>query len=250
MRIATWNLNTWQARKQGITNADSWVWAEENLNADLLILTEASIPPSMQSSEEWDCVFRPGGIPFRSGWGTVIAGKNLELRHVTHIESEEEFVIDQKYPGSLTAADAFLKGAYFATVIGIYLPFRKDSNKKFIGSPAEDLEVLRDDALRIYRSRCENLIIAGDFNHEYRRVPSSLKRMTKRKHALINPCISSKLVTFRQEWSPHREFLLDYIFLSRKLGKKLVSFEGGLKAFPDALDFSDHAPLVIEIADH
>ena len=249
MRIATWNLNTWQARKHGITNADSWVWAEENLNADLLILTEASIPPSMQSSEEWNYVFRPGGIPFRSGWGTVIAGKNLELRRINHIELEEEFVIDQKYPGSLTAADAFLKGAYFATVIGIYLPFRKDRNKNFIGSPAQDLEELRDDALRIYRSRRENLIIAGDFNHEHRGVPSSLKRITKRKHALINSYSSSNLVTFRQEWPPHREFLLDYIFLSRNLGKKVVSFEGGLEAFPGALEFSDHAPLVVELTD-
>jgi hypothetical protein len=35
MRIATWNLNTWINRKNGIDNSTLWNWADDNLAADL-----------------------------------------------------------------------------------------------------------------------------------------------------------------------------------------------------------------------
>ena len=45
MRIATWNLNTWVNRKNEIDNFTSWHWADDNLAADLVTLTEAATPP-------------------------------------------------------------------------------------------------------------------------------------------------------------------------------------------------------------
>jgi exonuclease III len=100
MRIATWNLNTWINRKEGISNDQLWHWAEDNLGADIVIFTEAATPPPASIAQHgWTAVHRRGGIPNRSGWGTVIAARNMRIEHVTHVGKNNKYEMDTFFHG-------------------------------------------------------------------------------------------------------------------------------------------------------
>ncbi len=72
----------------------------------------------------------------------------MRVEHLTHV-GKKKYEIDAKFPGSLTAADVWVNDEYFACVVGMYLPYRKDANKDFIGHPTADLVDLKK-TLRIF----------------------------------------------------------------------------------------------------
>lgn len=247
LRVATWNLNTWINRRGGRSTDDCWRWADENLKADLLVLTEAPTKPPTYSGERWSFAVRPGGFPRRGNWGTLIAGDKVDVRHLTHIGDDRDIELDTLFPGSLTAAETYVNGRYFATVVGLYLPYRKNGNREFIGHPSKDLVELRSDLEAIGRHMDTPLIVAGDLNTEYTVLPRSLRRITRRKHRLVDPFAGLQLTTFRQDWPPHREFRMDYTYVSRSLAQRITRVAGGFRDFPDAAEWSDHAPVLVEI---
>jgi exonuclease III len=243
MRIATWNLNTWINRKNGIDNSTLWNWADDNLAADLVIFTEAATPPPPAvRAQGWNVVHRPGGFPNRSSWGTLIAGRNLRVEHLTHV-GKKKYELDTKFPGSLTAADVWVDDEYFACVVGMYLPYRKDANKDFIGHPTSDLAELKDDFKNLLGHCDGRLIVAGDLNDiHYRQIPKPLNKL-----GLVDPFKNYDHVTFRQDWDQEGIFLMDYIYVASELADCITSFSGGIDDFPDSLNVSDHAPLLIEM---
>jgi len=244
MRIATWNLNTWINRKNGIDNSALWNWADDNLAADLVIFTEAATPPpqAIVRAQGWNVVHRPGGFPNRSSWGTLIAGRNLRVEHLTHV-GKKKYELDTKFPGSLTAADVWVNDEYFACVVGMYLPYRKDANKDFIGHPTSDLVELKDDFKNLLDHCDGQLIVAGDLNDmHYRQIPKPLKKL-----GLVDPFKNYDHVTFRQDWDQEGIFLMDYIYLASELADRITAFSGGIDDFPDSMNVSDHAPLLIEM---
>lgn len=245
VRIATWNLNTWinRARKR-ISLDDVWGWADENLRADLVIFTEAPLAPPASSRRDWTFAVRPGGLPDRSKWGTIVAGDRVHVERVTHVGGHE---LDQDFPGFLTAADTSIDGRPFATVVGLYIPFRKDEAKKFVSHPKTDLSRMSEDLRILQTDRGRSLVVAGDLNYESQGVPSSLRGIGRRKHRLTDPFASRRTTTFRQDWAGGKDFRTDYLFLSRDLDKRVISRRGGIEDFPDSLLWSDHAPLVVEI---
>jgi len=247
VRIGTWNLNTWINRREGRSTDDCWRWAEKSLKADLLILTEAPTSPPTFTGKRWSFAVRPGGFPRRGNWGTLIAGDAVEVRRLTHVGPDREVELDTRFPGSLTAAETHVNGRHFATVVGLYLPYRKNESRDFVGHPSKDLLELRPDLDAIGRHMDSSLIVAGDLNSEYRSIPRSLRGITPRRHRLCDPFAGLRLTTFRQDWPPHREFLVDYLYISRNIHRRIVSVSGGFQDFPDAADWSDHAPLVVEI---
>ena len=248
MRIATWNLNTWINRKDGISNDQLWQWAEDNLGADIVIFTEAATPPPASIAQHgWTAVHRLGGIPNRSGWGTVIAARNLRIEHVTHVGKDRKYELDTFFPGSLTAADVFVENDYFATVIGLYLPFRKNAEKIFIGDPARDLEAMNMDFVQLHLDRGANLIVAGDLNADYEEMPESLAELWSGKDELVDPFDGIEMDTYKQSWNDDGFFKMDYIYMSKQLAKKVASKKCGQKDFPTAFDISDHAPLLVEL---
>jgi exonuclease III len=243
MRIATWNLNTWINRKNGIDNSTLWNWADDNLAADLVIFTEAATPPPPSvRAQGWNVVHRPGGFPNRSSWGTLIAGRNLRVEHLTHV-GKKKYELDTKFPGSLTAADVWVDDEYFACVVGMYLPYRKDANKDFIGHPTSDLVELKDDFKNLLDHCDGRLIVAGDLNDiHYRQIPKPLNKL-----GLVDPFKNYDHVTFRQDWDQEGIFLMDYIYMASELADCITSFSGGIDDFPDSMNVSDHAPLLIEL---
>jgi exonuclease III len=243
MRIATWNLNTWINRKNGIDNSTLWNWADDNLAADLVIFTEAATPPPPSvRAQGWNVVHRPGGFPNRSSWGTLIAGRNLRVEHLTHV-GKKKYELDTKFPGSLTAADVWVDDEYFACVVGMYLPYRKNANKDFIGHPTSDLAELKDDFKNLLDHCDGRLIVAGDLNDiHYRQIPKPLNKL-----GLVDPFKNYDHVTFRQDWDQEGIFLMDYIYVASELADRITTFSGGIEDFPDSLNVSDHAPLLLEL---
>jgi exonuclease III len=243
MRIATWNLNTWINRKNGIDNSTLWNWADDNLAADLVIFTEAATPPPPAvRAQGWNVVHRPGGFPNRSSWGTLIAGRNMRVEHLTHV-GKKKYEIDTKFPGSLTAADVWVNDEYFACVVGMYLPYRKNANKDFIGHPTSDLAELKDDFKNLLDHCDGQLIVAGDLNDiHYRQIPKPLNKL-----GLVDPFKNYDHVTFRQDWDQEGIFLMDYIYVASELADRITAFSGGIDDFPDSMNVSDHAPLLLEL---
>ena len=248
MRIATWNLNTWINRKGGISNDRLWQWAEDNLGADIVIFTEAATPPPASITQHgWTAVHRRGGIPNRSGWGTVIAARNMRIEYITHVGKDKQYELDHFYPGSLTAADISIGHDYFATVIGLYLPYRKNSAKQFIGHPEQDLVEMNMDFVQLHLDRGADLIVAGDLNTEYDEIPETLSELAQGRLELVDPFKGIEMDTYKQSWNEDGFFKMDYLYMSKQLAKKVASKKCGQKDFPTAFDISDHAPLLVEL---
>jgi len=241
MRIATWNLNTWINRKNGITNDQLWAWADENLAADVVVFTEAATPaPQSVLSSGWSVVHRPGGFPNRSNWGTLIASRHLRIDLLTSVGGSHR--LDTAFPGSLTAATLSNGTNPPLCIVGLYLPYRKNASKEFVGHPTSDLVALKDDFAALVEEFGSNMIVAGDLNFPYDGVPQPLTRM-----GFVDPFHEAEPVTFRQDWNDDGLFTMDYIYLSENLRRRATRIEGGIDRFPTAFDVSDHAPLLIEL---
>ena len=248
IRVATWNLNTWVNRKNGILNDTLWKWADKHLNADIVIFTEAATPPPHPvTSNGWSIIHRPGGFPGRSNWGTIIGGRNLRVERITHVGKGKKYELDKFFPGSFTAADVWIDDEHFATVIGLYLPYRKDKNKDFIGHPVQDLDTMTEDFVQLQRDRKSNLIIAGDLNDEYYSLPSAFEQLGRSKKEIVDLFESEEIRTFEQEWDRSGKYKMDYLFMNKELARKVTFKKGGIKAFRSSLKISDHAPLLAEI---
>lgn len=252
LRIATWNLNTWLNRRdKGISNAQLWAWADENLAADVVIFTEAETPPPrIVTDGQWSTAHRPHGFPGVSKWGTVIAGRtdsNVRVERITHVGGDSSYELDTKFPGTFTAADLIVHDQLVATIIGLHLRYRKDKNGKFDGYPEDDLDSLKKDFEAVFADRALPLIVAGDFNFEMDETPSIFKKVFKKDFALVDAFEDQPQATFEQDWGDRHWFRLDYMFLSRSLNKNVVSLRGGIPEFPAALEVSDHAPMLIDL---
>ena len=243
VRVATWNLNTWINRKNGVDNLVLWNWADIHLAADLVIFTEAATPPpSAIRAQGWNIVHRVGGFPNRRSWGTLIAGRNMRIEHLTHVGKNKKHELDTNFPGSLTAADVWVDDEYFACVVGLYLPYRKDAKKEFIGHPSSDLEKLKKDFEEILEHGDGSLIVAGDLNDIHHYIPEPLGAL-----GLVDPFENDDLITFRQDWNHEGLFLMDYIYMTPDLASCVTARSGGMNDFPDAFNVSDHAPLLVEM---
>jgi exonuclease III len=40
---------------------------------------------------------------------------------------------------------------------------------------------------------------------------------------------------------------MDYIYVASELADRITTFSGGIEDFPDSLNVSDHAPLLLEL---
>jgi len=246
LRIATWNLNTWINRsKKKISNNQLWQWAKQYLAADLVVFTEAATPPPSEIADEWSEVHRPGGFPGVSRWGTVIAGRGLRVERIIHFGDYE---LDTHFPGSLTAADVWHDDKFIATVVGLYLPWRKDKKRDFISSPVADLGKMRDDFYQLFSRHNGPFIVAGDLNEELSAIPAPLDKLGTSGTRLVDPFTGIAPKTFEQDWLDRRQFTLDYLYLSEDLAGRVVNKLGGIADFPTAFTMSDHAPLLVEVS--
>lgn len=250
LRIATWNLNTWLNRRdKGISNTQLWQWADTNIGADVVVFTEAETPPPRAVTNGlWSFAHKPLGFPGVSKWGTVIAARTssgVRVERITHVGDSHE--LDTLFPGTFTAADLFVHDECVATIVGLHLRYRKDKNKKFIGHPADDLDLLKKDFVKLFEDRGKPLIVTGDFNCEIDETPSILKKLCRKELALVDAFEDKPDETFEQDWDDRICFRIDYMYLSKILNNSVAHRKGGIPDFPDSLTMSDHAPLVIDV---
>jgi len=244
LKVITFNLNTWQNRKKKLSNQKILDWVMKTLSPDVMILTEAAIPvPQSLIDAGWSVVHREGGVPGRSGWGTVIAVRSpLNIRHITTAGIRAAHKLDTNFPGHLTAADITLGDEYIATAVGLHLRCRTDKNGKFIGATEYDLYEMKPDFQHLYNGGERRLIVAGDFNYSFLSMPYALWDLN-----LVDPFSTLYPYTFQQFGPKSQPAKLDYIIVDRHLGNKIVERKGGFKDFPTSRSVSDHAPLSVTI---
>jgi len=246
LKVITFNLNTWQNRKK-ISNEIILDWVMMTLSPDIMILTEAAIPVTKSLIDAgWSVVHREGGVPGRSGWGTVIAVRNpLNIQHITTAGIRAAHRLDTNFPGHLTAADITLGDKYIATAVGLHLRYRynkNDKSRKWIDTTENDLAKMKPDFQHLYNGGERRLIVAGDFNFEFLTMPFALCDLN-----LVDPFSTLYPHTFQQFGANSQPAKLDYIIVDRHLGNKIVERKGGFKDFPTSRSVSDHAPLSVTI---
>lgn len=235
MKILTWNTNCWQ-RKASELRVYQML---DQLNVDVAILTEARLPlPKVAADSGWRCVGEP--MPGKSGWGTaVVVRGDFFLKEVLTVGTH---ALEKRY-GSVTVADLLDRdGELLLTIIGLYVPFRKDRAGTFVSSPEQDLRAMHSDFEAISKQR-EKLLFAGDLNQLPS--PSGLEEFKLR-----DPWWAEQHVLTTYEKPNRQRQLLDYMLMTDDLHRHVTGKRGGWADFPSARDISDHAPLVVEIDFH
>jgi exonuclease III len=261
MRIATWNLKQAVAPKKPL--AELWTWAEQRIDPSVIVFTEAKVPKTGVPAG-WNAVWDPDGVEHvRNTWGTVVAGRGVELERVTSVRSGiRRRHLDYTWRGAVEVVDVYEVGAPWGTVIGLYAVTRdRHGNKNGNGSFSvprllQDLEPLIRDRRRT------RLVLAGDFNLW----PINVKGMaeaygltdlvaaTASTRPALKGCSGCTLGrecghmwTHRNGNGPNAAVQnIDYIYGNEIALSEVLEVTGGIRDFPDAWDMSDHAPVVAE----
>lgn len=248
MRVATWNMKQAVAPKKPL--GELWDYIENEIDPDIIVLTEAR-PPKEDRSGKWTLAYKEGGIGSRRSWGTIVAARSWLGLSQTLIpvspRSDEDW--QTPVPGTVEIVDIKAEGIPWATVIGAY-GFMPNSKNGFEALPGILCTVI--DALDSGRER---LILAGDFNlwpihlNEYILdlpfvdVIGSVRDLPELPQAVGG----SRIWTHKNGNSDNAARQeLDFIFVSEALADEVASAGGGIDLFPDAWEFSDHAPVVAD----
>jgi len=256
MRIATWNMKQAVAPKKKLD--ELWHWLESSVAPDIAVLTEAKVP-SNGPPDGWTAISTEGGIGPRRRWGTVIAARGVEIVPITEIRGRK---LVHHWPATVQACEVRRDGAVWGAVVGIYsMVYDAHGNKVGHGGASTPI-VLQEIApvLREYK----RVVVAGDLNLWPSSLPRDLDRL--KLIDLIDESASTRsplvgcsgcrrgakcghMWTHRNGNSPNAAVQqIDYIFASRKATREVRSVFGGIAAFPDAWDVSDHAPVVADFA--
>lgn len=118
IRVATWNMKQAVAPKRILP--ELWKWVEERVAPDVVVLTEARVPPA-GPPPGWTALWRCGGIDRRRSWGTVLAGRNVEMVEVPSVKIRRRTInLYGHWPGTVVVSDLKIQGHYWATVVGLY----------------------------------------------------------------------------------------------------------------------------------
>ena len=259
VRVATWNLK--QAVAPLAKPAELWTWLEQRADPHVMVLTEAKMPAT-GVPDGWQAQWREGGMGPRRRWGTVLAGRGVELTPVTTIPGRDGSIsLDQLWPGSIEAADVSVDGRYWATVVGLYAVTLDKEGKSCSHGRYSTRAMLRHLKPLFSSHRGERLILAGDLNI----LPCDLPVRSLSRFGLVelashtaadreplvgcsgcdDPTRCGHMWTHRNvSGKNHRAQHLDFIFASTKLVPTLSTFTGGIEAYPNAWSMSDHAPLL------
>jgi hypothetical protein len=227
-----------------------WDWISREIDPDVIVLTEARVPPA-GLPDGWAGVWTPGGIGPRRTWGTIVAGRGVDLQAVCiDAESLQRTGLSTPHAGTVQTVDVIVNKNLWATVIGAYgfMPQSKngwDALEGIINTVICTMDLGRD-----------RLILAGDFNLW----PDDLVPTLEESIGLVDimGCVTdlpklekavggSRIWTHKNGNSPNAARQeLDYIFTTEVLADEVLSVGGGIGDFPNAWDMSDHAPVVVE----
>ncbi len=258
MRIATWNMKA-IAPRAALPLRKQWLL--DRVNPDIAVLTEAD----KRARAEWtdlQVTGHGGGLSKTQHFSTLIVAPGCETAPLTSVgKGRKTRELDAWWPGTFVAVDAFKRGEYWATIAGIYGVIRDSKGGHALGG-WDSIPRLLDDIEAILDSGRDRVIVAGDLNVLPIDVPRdfldlgllNLTDITAGQRSPLPGCTgcNARRGECGHFWT-HKNGKkdgngvaqqIDHIFASKKMAKDLVSIDGGTGTFPDALDHSDHAPLV------
>lgn len=260
MRLATWNLN--KAFTKSDTRLPQWMWVDQDLKADVAVLTEAEVP-KQGIPDGWTAVFKEGGIGPTRQWGTlVIARSGYELRDITDgVDGKDGFVLTHSRPGTVVVVDVVKNGKVLVTIVGVYA-MTSDLDGKKRGNGWESSNEMLADLGPLFKSkRAKRLVLAGDLNLLPPDVPNEFYKQlcdvvleTEKERWELGYCCSCSsdqkcghMWTHWNRSAPDRVQNIDYVFISKKMFTRLSSVSGGRRDYPGSDQFSDHAPIVVDL---
>jgi len=258
VRLATWNLKQAIAPKKPLP--ELWEWMENEIDPDVVILTEAKVPK--EGFEHWTTQWNPAGIDPKRKWGTVIAGRGVELRKVTEVKvGGRTERLEHKWPSIVEVSDVLIEGERWGTVAGIY-GLTVDLYGKSCGHGRYSVPLALAELDPLFESdRFDRLVIGGDFNMWPNDIPRFLREdmfdlveVTGNLRGPLDGCSGCDLGdecchvwTHKNGNSPNAaRQQIDFLFASRSLAEELSGIAAGIDDFPDAWDVSDHAPILVE----
>ena len=249
-RIATWNTKQGVAPRQ--KEPELWRWIQETIDSDLIVLTEAKAPKA-GLPKGWSGVWVPGGVGNRRPFGTVIAGKQVELRKTEFRRRRTKSAENRPNPATTFCVDVLRDGELLLRVLGHYGLMLGDQNG------LDALDVLQrevDDILREHGDK--RFVVAGDFNlwpdyviGDFESIGmTSVTELRKSFPTLRDPQYGSRIWTHKNgaKAADGKRQELDFIFISKDLKTKFISAKGGVGDFRDAWEMSDHAPVTVDLA--
>jgi hypothetical protein len=256
VRIATWNT------KQGVAPRkpalELWEWVTRETNADILVLTEARITAD-GIPEGWEAIYTPGGLGGRRNYGTIIAARGVEIRRAEYPRIEDsEFDDDPddpiEFPSQATtfAVEVLVEGQLELVVLGAYGLLDEYGN-----GMGELSKIANEYVDLVTEYGLERVVVAGDFNLWPDDLLPLLSELhlddvtSKRKSfpRLQDPRGGSRIWTHKngaKNTNGARQEL-DYIFVGSEFDGELRDIRGGVDDFPDAWEFSDHAPVAVTL---
>ena len=249
-RIATWNTKQGVAPRQ--KEPELWKWIQETIDPDLIVLTEAKAPKA-GFPKGWSAIWIPGGVGNRRPFGTVIAGKHIELQKTEFRRRRTRSAENRPNPATTFCVDVLREGELLLRVLGHYGLMLGDK------SGLDALDVLNrevDDILHEHGDK--RFIVAGDFNlwpdyvvgHFKSISMTSVTDLRKSFPTLRDPQYGSRVWTHKNgaKATDGMRQELDFIFVSKDLKKKCISTKGGVGDYPDAWEMSDHAPVDVDLS--
>jgi len=261
VRIATWNMKQAIAPKRPLPQL--WAWAEQAIDPDVAVFTEARVPKE-GTPEGWTAHWQAGGVGPRRTWGTVMAARGVELLPLTSVVvGHRTHELRPTWPGTTVVADVLRDGERWATLVGLYA-LTVDNDGVSCKHGGFSLRRLLQDIDPLFDSaRGERVVVAGDFNLWPSDVATRIRPYdlcdlieltAPARRAPLERCAACRgdtrcghLWTHRNGNSPNAAVQqIDFILASKALAGEVRTVYGGVGAFPDAWDVSDHAPVVAE----
>jgi exonuclease III len=265
MRVATWNMKQAVAPRKPLD--ELWAWAERSIAPDVVVLTEAKVPAG-GPPPGWDAVWIDGGIGPGRRWGTVIAGRGVELKPVDQVTvgrfRRRAVSVTSRQPAAALATDVLVNGKRWATVVGLY-GLTTDLDGNSCGHGGFMTPALLHDLSPLFSSdRRDRIIVAGDFNLHPRNMRSlfsqlglmDLTSMTRSERQPLEGCTGcdspspeecGHLWTHKNGSSENAtRQQIDFILATVELARELDQLTGGISDYPDAWEVSDHAPVVAD----
>ena len=262
MRIATWNLKQAVAPKKPLPQL--WSWAADRIRPDCIVFTEGKVP-SAGVPRGWTAEWNPDGVypEQRNRWGTVVAGRGVEIVPVTSVKSRlRRHDLDVTWPAAVQVVDVFDDGDYWGTVVGFYA-VTKNGRGASTGNGTYSWPTMMSQLERLFESdRAQRLVVAGDLNLLPRDIGAVADRFgltdvidhSATSRPKLKGCNSCNRVAGCHHMWTHKNTggknpsvqQVDYIFVSDELLDEVKQVEGGDRDFPDAWEMSDHAPVVVE----
>jgi endonuclease/exonuclease/phosphatase family metal-dependent hydrolase len=247
-RIATWNTKQGVAPRQ--KEPELWRWIQETIEPDLIVLTEAK-PPKAGFPKDWRGIWVPGGVGNRRPFGTVIAGKNVEIKNTEFRRRKTKSLENRPNPAATFCVDVHRKGEVLCRVLGHYgLMLDSMDGRGALRLLYREL----DDVVKEHGDK--KLIVAGDFNlwpdYLVGFKDMGLTSVTDLRNSypkLRSPESGSRIWTHKNgpKASDGMRQELDFIFVSKDIKRNFISTRGGVGDFPDAWDMSDHAPVTVDL---